>query len=378
MPAHDPKMLLDDVLKSACAALTLDGDATTLGHAIGTFLRHLVLERRVSPHTALAYARDLRDFAVALEEKHPGTTPLTRVNRLAIRSFVGARAKDHSPATVARQIAALRALYRYLRKQDPTLDDPTERIRTPKRGKPLPKALTVDETFALIDAPALAHAHDADNTNDADNTAANPPDDPAKAARDHAKALRDTALVEFFYAAGCRLSEACALTFESLELPRTPAPDMPPNTPITRPTATGSARLFGKGRKQRIVPLHARACAALTAWLANRHHLLDPHDDDARTAIFIGDRGKRLSPRAAELIVEKRAQKAGLARHVHPHMLRHSYATHLLDSGADLRVIQELLGHASLGTTQRYTHLSTDRLMRAYDAAHPRAKRNET
>jgi integrase/recombinase XerC len=220
-----------------------------------------------------------------------------------------------------RKLAAVRTLYRYLWRDGAIPASPAEGVSTPKQDKPLPRALSVDAAAAVVDTPRGTGA----------------------------RALRDRAVLEVFYSTGARLSELAGLNAGDIDW------------------EAGVVRLFGKGRKERIVPIGSKALAALSAYQAAggaRHS----------GALFIGESGRRLSTRTLARIVAAAGRAAGEPE-TSPHTLRHSFATHLLEGGADLRAIQEMLGHASLATTQRYTHLTVDHLMKVYDAAHPRARR---
>ncbi len=236
-------------------------------------------------------------------------------------------------SSVARKLSTLRAFFRYLLKEGLCEADPTSGVRNPRQEKRHPKLLNVDQAFALLDAPksteAKAGARDA-----ASETAAR---------------LRDLALAELLYGSGLRVSEALSLDVLDVD------------------PAGGFARVMGKGGKERMAPLSDTSRAALLKWLAARRVLARPGE----RALFAGNRGERLNRRQAARIIESLCQAAGLPQAVSPHALRHSFATHLLEAGADLRSVQELLGHARLATTQRYTHLSLAQVVQVYDKAHP-------
>ena len=293
------------------------------------YLTHLRIAENVSPHTLRAYATDLADLARFLADR-PREPTLVQVDRLDLRAYVAHLAGKNSARTIARKLATLRGFYRWLVGEGQLARSPMDGITNPRQGRSLPEALDVASVVDLLDAPA----------------------------GEGWLAVRDRALMELLYAAGLRVAEAAGMRLAQLDLT----------------LAHGaSVRVHGKGNKTRIVPIHARAVDALRAWLALRKDVLgDKPDPDF---VFLDARKHRLSERSAHRIVAKAALTAGIGRHVHPHQLRHSFATHLLDGGVDLRGIQELLGHASLGTTQIYTHVSIDKLTRVYDDAHPRAKR---
>lgn len=282
------------------------------------FLRYLAVERNASPHTLKSYRTDLlefRRFATAAGM----TTPVAADTRM-VRAFLadlGERGRD--PASVARKLAALRSWFRFLVRRGRLERNPAAAVRGPRRPTRLVSFLPVDETVALLDTAAPAGP----------------------------RAARDAAMLELLYASGLRVAELAALDLDDVDV------------------AERTVRVLGKGRKERIVPFGAKAAARLDAHLARR--------GPARGPLFPNARGRRLTVRTVHRIVRAAARRAGLTRRVSPHTLRHSFATHLLDGGADLRMIQELLGHSRLGTTQRYTHVGADRLMQVYDAAHPRA-----
>ncbi len=289
--------------------------------AIESFAAHLAQVERASPHTQRAYLADLRQLAAFLDERG---TPLDAATRDDLRAFLASRFAVNGPATLARKQASLRAFYEHRVRMGHIADSPARRLVFPKRRISLPNAVAVDDCFALVDAPS----------------------------RRSAAGLRDRAALELLYGAGLRVSELVGLDLADL--------------------ASDSVRVRGKGNKERIVPLVRKARAALDAYLARRGELR-PKD----SALFLNLRGGRLTARSVARHLDKHALHAGARRHVHPHALRHSFATHLLDMGADLRGIQELLGHASLSTTQRYTHVSAERLLQAYEDAHPRAHKDK-
>jgi integrase/recombinase XerC len=272
-------------------------------------------------HTREAYLRDVAELAGAA-----GETPLTRLTRAEIaRTLSTLHGRGRSGRSLARMLSAWRAFYRFILERDRRLArDPCEGLKPPKSAKRLPSALTPDEATKLV---ALEG------------------DDPLT--------LRDRALLELAYSSGLRLSELAGLDVERLDL------------------REGEVRVVGKGAKERIVPVGTHAREALDRWLRARAAWAG----SGEPALFIGRHGRRLTPRAIERRLAEWAIKRGLPRHVHPHMLRHSFASHLLQSSGDLRAVQELLGHSSIASTQVYTHLDFQALAKVYDAAHPRAKR---
>ena len=277
-----------------------------------------------SPHTLRATRGDLDDLDRFVT---PRGKSLAAVDRGDIRSYLAALADRVSARTITRKLAVLRGFYRWLISQGRLERSPMDGLQNPRFGRPLPEVLDVDQVVSLIEAPT----------------------------GEGTLALRDRAVLELLYAAGLRVSEVATLTLDQVMLSR------------------GSVRVVGKGSKTRDVPIHARCVAALTDWLRVRGDLLAP--GVATPRVFIGARGEPLSDRGIRRLVDAAALRAGTGRPVHPHELRHSFATHLLDHGTDLRHIQEMLGHASVATTQIYTHVSMEQLTRVYDQAHPRAHR---
>jgi integrase/recombinase XerC len=305
---------------------------TPLDEQIAAFDAYLRVERRGSALTADAYGRDLAQLRTFLAENGL-PEDARRLSTPALRAFLASLYEGREAATLARKTAALRSFYRFLVRKGVVRDDPAALLRTPRIKRPLPRFLTVDDAFRVVDAPA---------------------DD---GRGDEPLRLRDRALLELLYGAGVRVSELCALTLARVEL------------------AEGQARVLGKGRKERLVPLGTAARSAVSAYLARgrpalRHRRTGAQHPDA---LFLGRQGTALTPRQVQNLVRKWGALGAGRGDLHPHALRHTCATHLLDAGADLRGIQELLGHASLSTTQRYTHVSIDRLMEVYDRAHPLA-----
>lgn len=286
------------------------------------YLAWLLGEKRYSKLTAQSYARDLSH----LFELSTGLALADiRVNH--IRRYI---AQLHSSGlggrTLARMLSAWRGFYNYLLRDHGFSDNPCVGLRAPKSARALPHALSPDQAVRMVDLPGDA------------------PD-----------ALRDKAMFELFYSSGLRLMELVGLDADTMR----------------NDISSGEVRVTGKGNKTRIVPLGSFAVAALQAWLAVRSQLANA--DEA--ALFVGARGARISPRVVQLRMKQWGVKQGLTGNVHPHVLRHSFATHVLQSSGDLRAVQEMLGHASISTTQVYTHLDFQYLSKIYDAAHPRAKR---
>ncbi|HFB83245.1 tyrosine recombinase [Thermosulfuriphilus ammonigenes] len=292
--------------------------------ALKTFLEYLATEKNASPETIRAYRKDLQLLGEAL-----GWPELKTISTRDIKAFLARQLMDHSRATIMRRVAAIRVFFSFLRKRGFLSHDPARSLKPPKQRRPLPGYLTVDEVFCLLEVSRR---------------------------RRKGLEVRDRAILEVLYGTGLRVSEVAGLNLDDISF------------------EPGLVRVFGKGRKERLVPLGEAACQAIKDWLPLRERLLK---DPAERALFVNNRGRRLTARSIHRLVRDRGRVAGLARPLHPHLLRHSYATHLLEGGADLRAIQEMLGHASLATTQRYTHLDLSHLMAIYDDAHPRARKEK-
>jgi len=307
--------------------------------AIEEYLAHLKGERDASPHTLRNYRLDLGQFLSYLRERDGGTVPAPAgVDAFAIRGFLARlHGKRLARSSVARKLATLRALFRYLCRQGQLAANPAELVQAPRLPVRTTPHLSVDEAFQLLAAA---------------DAAAEPIGD---SARRRTLALRDRAILELFYAAGLRISELTGLDSPDVDL------------------TVGLVRVLGKGRKERIVPVGKLALQALEAYLAARRALAS-RGSDAGGALFLNARGGRLTARSVSRIVLRYLMASGLGKRITPHGLRHSFATHLLNAGADLRAIQELLGHARLSTTQRYTQVGLERVLQVYDTAHPRAR----
>lgn len=286
------------------------------------FLSYIRHERRLSEHTASNYSRDIETlFELA------GTTPLRDLDVHHARRFVAAlHARGLQGRSLARALSAWRTFFRYLAREHRFASNPFQGIRAPRSPKTLPKALSPDEATRLVDLSG---------------------DD------DHV--IRDRAMLELFYSSGLRLSELTQLEIGDLNF------------------SDDTVRVFGKGSKVRLVPIGTFARKALQAWLERRAVIAQGQT----STLFVDPRGRAISPRTVQRRVAAWAARQGISQHVHPHMLRHSFASHLLQSSGDLRAVQEMLGHASISTTQVYTHLDFQYLAKAYDAAHPRAKKKK-
>ena len=291
-----------------------------MNELLESFIKHLSDERNYSEHTVKAYRGDLENFHGFLlkEEKKIEDADIATIN-----TYVSTLYGKNSPASVERKISAIRSFLSYLVRKDIVAQNPAKLVRTPKKGKHLPVFLSVDEVFNLVDVK-----------------------DPEK----NPLRVRDRAVLELLYSSGLRVSELAGATLADLSI------------------GEAIIRVRGKGNKERIVPVGSKALSALGEYLDIREELKPVSD-----RIFLNSRGRGITTRSLARIIKKYGLVSGISKNVSPHVLRHSFATHLLAGGADLRAIQEMLGHASLSTTQRYTHLSVERIMEVYDKAHPNA-----
>jgi integrase/recombinase XerC len=301
----------------------------TLDESRRAFLAHLEVERNASPRTIEEYGRDIADLGAFVRERESdAATDVRLLDVYLLRAWLGQLARRNSSSSIARKVAAVRTWMRWLRRRNVIAACPAEELAVPKVRRPLPTVVSADSARALVDAPPT----------------------------DTARGLRDRAVLEVLYGSGVRVSELCGLDVHDIDL------------------GAPSARVFGKGRKERVVPLGRPCVEALRQWLAVRASVVHPKNrTQDPAALFLTTRGARLYPRAVwDIVNESGAVGAGRSD-LHPHALRHTCATHMLDGGADLRAIQELLGHSSISTTQRYAHVSMEHLMRVYDKAHPLA-----
>ena len=306
--------------------------------AFRTYLEH---EARASPRTVEHYLRDVETLARFVDGRTPGAS-LSDVTLAHLRGWLAERSKARGAATLSRNVSSARALFRWARHTKRITDDPTASLKAPKVRRKLPDTLSVPDAGRLMTSPearpVLERRHDADE-------------------RRARVTLRDRALLELLYGSGLRVSEAVGLGLHDLSLD------------------VRTARVMGKGSKERVVPLGSHTVKALDAWLTERASIALPPEGAADpAAVFWGRPGRRITVRQVQYVLAEYGELATGSPGVHPHQLRHACATHLLDAGADLRMIQELLGHASLSTTQRYTHVSMDQLMKVYDGAHPLAR----
>ncbi len=309
------------------------------------FIRHLETERNASAHTVAAYAADLRQFAEltwGAEARPPFAW--TACDRFAARRFLAhIQRGGGSPATARRKCSSLRAFYKYLLREERAALNPFAGLAMPRTERRLPRVLSMEEAGRLLDTPKRLLADAAE-------------EDPKRRRWLEYAAARDAAILELLYSTGMRVSELTGLTEARLDL------------------ISGVARVLGKGKKERLCPLGGPAIRALRAALEARDALgLGGGARSRERPLFFGRKGGRLDPRTAQRIMKRHLRAAGLNPELSPHALRHSFATHLLDAGADLRSVQELLGHASLSTTQLYTHVSIGRMKEVYERAHPRA-----
>ncbi|MBU0944113.1 MAG: tyrosine recombinase XerC [Proteobacteria bacterium] len=302
---------------------------TTIEKALTLFLRWLEVEKGYSAHTLAGYGHDLHEFMAGLGKD----IDVKAIESVHIRRFVVALYGHNGAATVGRKLSALRTFFKFLLREELLDSDPIVGIAGPKVGKYMPVFLTIDEVFRLLEMPDR---------------------------RDRFM-LRDLAIMELLYSTGMRVAELVSRDISNLDF------------------KTEMLRVTGKGNKERLVPVGWPALEAVRAWLPMREQLtLDRARRGRKTereALFLNGQGGRLTSRSVERMVKNYGERAAIPQTVTPHALRHSYATHLLEMGADMRSVQELLGHASLSTTQRYTHLTLDHLTEVYDKAHPMAKK---
>lgn len=310
--------------------------------ALTAFERYLTVERAYSPRTVEVYLRDVGALRLHLRGKRGKDAPLARVSAIDVRSQLAALFGVNEASTISRKLSSVRAFCAFLMKRGVLAANPGAAIRGPKKRKALPRALDVDDAFRLVESP-LATGRTSHRRLSA-----------TEEARHGLLRLRDAALLELLYATGLRVSEACALDVTDIDRDRY-------RTPVVLVRR-------GKGGKSRQVPLNDTADAAIAAYLPARASLAT-----GTPALFVNAAGARLTPRSVQRMVKRWTIAGGVHAHATPHGLRHSFATHLLDGGVDLRAIQELLGHASLASTQIYTKISLDHLQKVYDDAHPRA-----
>jgi len=292
-----------------------------LAQQIRTFCAYLEAERNVSPHTLSAYRFDLEQLTAFVVSEKGAEATAGDVDHLLLRRYLALLGKSAKKSSIGRKLAAIRSFFRYLLRRGVLTKNPAELIATPKKENRLPFHLDIDQATTLMETPA----------------------------HDEKYALRDRAILETLYSCGLRVSELTGLNIGDLDL------------------AGGVVRVLGKGNKQRIVPVGSKAIQAVREYLQERRALA------GEGPLFLNSRGDRINRRSVTRIVDAHVLSIAAFRNISPHVLRHTFATHMLEGGADLRAIQELLGHASLSTTQKYTHVGIDRLMEVYDKAHPKA-----
>lgn len=298
--------------------------------AIQDFSRYMEYERNLSHNTRVNYCSDLRQFKKFIESLGFSSGELHRVDHTVIRAFLGTLHREKcKKVTISRKIAALRSFFNYLQKSGRITTNPAEVIQMPRKETHIPVTLTIDEILDLL------NVHGDDTPID----------------------LRNRAIIELFYSSGIRLSELVGLNREDIDF------------------SQGLMRVRGKGKKERVVPVGDHAIAALSRYLAKKHEMRGTRsEEDDPVALFVNRNGKRLTQRSVARILDQQVRRAGLRKKISPHVLRHTFATHMMESGADLRSIQEFLGHESLSTTQKYTSVSVGRLLEVYDKAHPKAR----
>ncbi|MFQ5857443.1 MAG: site-specific tyrosine recombinase XerD, partial [Anaerolineae bacterium] len=298
---------------------------------IDAFLTYISVEKGYSDNTLAAYGNDLNQLANFLDSLSPRPTDWSQIDKDTLVNFMlDLKEREYSSATVARKVAAIKSFFHFLFDDDVIEDDPTVSLDSPKAKKRLPKALSRRTVGLLLEAPTKNRS---------------------------AKGLRDKALLELLYATGMRVSELVSLDVDDVNL------------------ASASVRCKGKGDKERILPLYEQAVKALEAYVdqGRLQYVRGPEEK----ALFLNPRGTRLTRQGLWLIIKAYVEEANIDEEVTPHTLRHSFATHMLDGGAGLRELQQLLGHSNISTTQIYTHVSGDRLREVYDEAHPRAKEEQ-
>jgi integrase/recombinase XerC len=293
------------------------------------FSEYLEAERRVSPHTVRNYYKDLELFFGFLESKKIACSTheqLAGIDPLAIRAFLASRFEVNASSSGARRLSAIKTFFNHLVRSGVLDHSPADGVRAPKIPKILPKFLTLEEAKALLESTI----------------------------KNDAAGSRDRAIMELLYGSGLRVSELCGLDTGDLDFEGT------------------VVRVMGKGGKERIIPFGSEAAAALKRWLGARPEMSSPASGGA---LFLNQKGGRLTARSVARMLDRRVVECAIGKNISPHVLRHTFATHMLGEGADLRSIQEMLGHANLSTTQRYTHVTVEHLMQTYDKAHPHAKK---
>ncbi|MEE9352549.1 MAG: tyrosine recombinase XerC [Thiotrichaceae bacterium] len=299
-------------------------NSAPLSPLLSVFLSYLENEKQYSPHTLNAYQRDIQQYEQWLQ--HEVSLALEASQFDHVQQFITQQRQSLKPRSLKRKLSSLRSFFSYLLKHKKIKVNPALDIQTPKTPKSLPKTLDIELLDKLLNIPTHA-----------------------------AIEIRDKAIMELFYSSGLRLAELVSLNQESLSLNE------------------GTLRVTGKGNKTRIVPVGSQAISALKKWLSVRND----QADISESALFVSNRGTRINPRSVQSRINHWQKKLGIEQHIHPHKLRHSFASHILESSGDLRAVQELLGHADISTTQIYTHLDYQHLAKVYDKAHPRARKKK-
>ena len=294
---------------------------------LSSFEDFLSSERNYSKHTLKAYIADIKEFGLVLKDMglisaDNGEIDFAHMDETPIRTFISRLYGKNKRVSISRKLASIRTFFEFLIRNGTIKSNPAKLVPTPKGEKRLPTFLTVDEVVKLVETPGSENVYES----------------------------RDRAILELLYSCGLRVSELVGINLNNLDL------------------ISMSVKVLGKGNKERMVPLGSKACTAIKTYLRQRLDL-KPEDD----YLFVNSRGGRLSTRSIDRIIKKYAAISGIPKNISPHVLRHTFATHLLGGGADLRAIQEMLGHKSLSTTQRYTHISIEKIMEIYDKTHPRA-----
>ncbi len=295
---------------------------------IERFRQYISIEKNLSLHTQRNYLSDLYQFKDFLEREYP-KTGIETIDNMIIRSYLGSLYKKNRKSSIARKLASLRTFFKFLLRAGILKENPASIVSTPRLEKHVPSFLTIDEMFALLNIP-----------------------DETKLA-----GIRDKAILEILYSSGLRVSELVEMNEDDLDL------------------NLGIIKVMGKGKKERIVPIGSKAIEALNNYLNSKKRLSKhPLPSSLNPPLLLNQRGGRLTTRSVARIINRYIEQCGLLKNISPHSLRHTFATHMLDAGADLRAIQELLGHVSLSTTQKYTHVSISKLMEVYDNAHPKSR----
>ncbi len=299
--------------------------------AVSNFLDYLIVEKGLSQNTRVAYRNDLEQLASFMQEEATrlgSIPPWAGFNRQAMLSYLlNLKERNYAPTTVARKVASAKSFFKFMESEGIMKTNPIQDVSSPKVGKSLPKPISVSQVRRLLDQPA-------------------------KQSKTEAK--RDIAILQLLYASGMRVSELVSLNLDDID------------------TAGGYVRCLGKGRKERLIPIHKQATSAVEEYInEDRPRLVH---DDTEKALFLNARGDRLTRQGLWQILKEYAKSAELEADITPHTLRHSFATHMLNGGADLRSVQELLGHANISTTQIYTHLTTEHIRSSYEKSHPRAR----